>query len=99
MSGGALDYAFSKMNRLIEDIQFDIPLNSKNHIYLTIFIEHMKKISKCLQDVEWWLSGDTDEEDAINSIRTLMGESFDKESKEYIKNEIEKLITFYKELE
>jgi hypothetical protein len=67
MSGGALDYAFSKVDTIIEDIDFLMKtdrfresVSSMEAASLKVLIEKLDECRDGLRAAEWWLSGDTD---------------------------------------
>lgn len=99
MSGGALDYSYSKLNNIIDNIKSDIGTDVLKDVNLSMFIKHLSKVSDCLYKIEWWLSGDTDKKDAIDSIKELFGNSYKDKSIEYLKTEMDRLVKFYEELE
>ena len=64
MSGGSLDYAYSK----VEDAASNIPGDTIERI---AFKAHLLRVAKALKAVEWNLSGDGDDEE-ITLIRECL---------------------------
>ena len=48
MSGGRLNYAYSK----VENVAYDVASNAKSNLHRA-FAEHLLKVSKALHDLEW----------------------------------------------
>lgn len=67
MSGGALDYAYLR----VQDIAVEINKKSRclEHRALA---NHLLRISDVLRDVEWVMSGDSGEGDDVQAIRNLL---------------------------
>ena len=68
MSGGSLDYAYIKINNIIEDI---VRKSNLTPLHKT-FVKHLVKVSEALHDLEWMLSGDTSEGSEIDAIREVV---------------------------
>lgn len=68
MSGGSLDYVYSK----VEDAAAKIRSNARHSTHFA-FADHLMKVAKALHDVEWTFSGDYgvgDDVEAINAVVT-----------------------------
>ena len=63
MSGGSLDYAFSQVEDLADDLK-----RRATRAEHRAFAAHLRKVAKALHDIEWMLSGDTGEGSEISSI-------------------------------
>lgn len=55
MSGGALDYAYCKINIIADALE----IHTKTPEYAALY-QHLLKLSNVLKEVEWVLSGDSD---------------------------------------
>jgi hypothetical protein len=63
MSGGALDYAFIKIDTIveqIEEIMEESPNDLKERAALQLLLAKLGECANGLYRAEWWLSGDTD---------------------------------------
>lgn len=62
MSGGELDYSYSKINEVIEKLQERLELKNDYYIHvkpeIVKLIESLEIISNNLWHLEWYLSGD-----------------------------------------
>jgi hypothetical protein len=62
MSGGELDYSYSKINEVIEKLQERLELENDYYIHvkpeIVKLIESLEIISNNLYHLEWYLSGD-----------------------------------------
>lgn len=67
MSGGSLDYAFTRLNDAISTIQ----RKARRPLHVA-FAQHLKLVSDALHDLEWEWSGDTSERDADEAIRAVL---------------------------
>jgi len=67
MSGGALDYAYSK----VEEAADRILTNNPNKLHKE-FAEHLKLVAKALHDLEWEYSSDYSPGDANEAILNLL---------------------------
>jgi hypothetical protein len=72
MSGGSLDYAFCKVNNIIEDIEEildDVDYTNKfteqEMKSLSILVKRAEHLADGLRVAEWWLSSDTDSQDFV----------------------------------
>jgi hypothetical protein len=67
MSGGSLDYIFSRVEDASEMIRknCDTPLHKA-------FARHLLLVSKALHDIEWVMSGDKGEGDDIEAIKKVV---------------------------
>jgi hypothetical protein len=66
MSGGSLDYVYSR----VQDAAMQIRNRSQDPMHIA-FVNHLEKVSKALHDIEWVFScdyGDGDEEKAIMAL-------------------------------
>ena len=60
MSGGSLDYAYSKINAIIEDVEDHITCwSSEEQDALDKLISLLNICSEGAKKAEWWLSQDT----------------------------------------
>ncbi len=67
MSGGSLDYVYSK----VEDAAEKIPHDTMTRI---AFTAHLSLVARALRSIEWNMSGDGDHDEADN-IRACFGAS------------------------
>ena len=67
MSGGSLDYVYSKLEYAIDEIQE----RARTDLEFK-FVSHLGKVSKALHDLEWFYSGDYSEEDAMEAIKQVL---------------------------
>ena len=93
MSGRSLDYAYLKIDDIIENLQYRSNLTQLHKT----FIRHLTKVSKALYDLEWMLSGDTSEGSEIDAIRKVVTvneelESVVKDAKK-AKKDLEEVLT------
>jgi hypothetical protein len=72
MSGGSLDYAFCKVNNIIEDIEEILDdVNYTNEFTeqemksLRTLVKRAEHLAEGLRAAEWWLSSDTDSQDFV----------------------------------
>jgi len=67
MSGGSLNYAYSRVNDIADDIEryATTPLHKA-------FASHIRDVSVALKDLEWVFSGDYGPGDEIESIRKVV---------------------------
>ncbi len=67
MSGGSLEYAYSKVGYIADDVesQARTPLHKA-------FASHLRDVANALRDLEWVLSGDYGPGDEIESIRKVV---------------------------
>ena len=82
MSGGSLDYFYSKLEWLIPTIKATTPLRRA-------FKEHLAKVAKALHDIEWVDSDDYGPGDEDKAIRECLSEGAEleqlvKEAKELV---------------
>lgn len=66
MSGGSLEYGYSKINQVIESIQDALEsereLSEATKSRMLALIEDLEKVSNNAYQLEWYLSGDISEE-------------------------------------
>lgn len=67
MSGGALDYLYSR----VEDAALTIMSRSKTKEQLA-FARHLMFVAEALHDVEWAMSGDMDDGDDTTAIMKVI---------------------------
>ena len=92
MSGGSLNYAYSR----VEDIAHEVRMRAETNLHRS-FASHLMKVAKALHDIEWVLSCDyapCDEVDAIRAVVTR-NEEID-QAKATAKELIEELQAFVK---
>lgn len=62
MSGGDLDYSYSKINEVIEKLQERLELENDYYVHvkpkISKLIESLEIISNNLYHLEWYISGD-----------------------------------------
>lgn len=62
MSGGSLDYSYSKIDEVIEKLQDRLELENDYYVHvkpkIATLIESLEIISNNLWQLEWYLSGD-----------------------------------------
>lgn len=73
MSGGSLDYICYVFNGTIDKIEINSS-EFKDKELIRKFILHLRKVSKSLHDVEWYLSHDHSEKIAIKAIKRVLRE-------------------------
>lgn len=83
MSGGALDYKDSALTDLQDMIAREIgyieygsnytayQYNEKTLTYMKSIVEELERLAKVIHSLEWFLSGDTSEEDFISDYENL----------------------------
>ena len=88
MSGGSLDYFFSKVEDIAEEIESraDTPLQKA-------FVSHLKDVANALYDLEWVYSGDKGTGDEEDSIKKVLGKDYKSKAFDILKKECESLIT------
>lgn len=67
MSGGSLDYIYSKLEYATDQIC----IKSRDYRH-EAFVNHLRKVSKALKDLEWVLSGDMSPGDEFGSIEAVL---------------------------
>lgn len=67
MSGGSLDYAYSK----IEDLAAAVNARAQNALHRA-FAYHLAKVAKAAQELEWVLSDDSSPGDEADAIRAVV---------------------------
>lgn len=87
MSGGAFDYRDSALSDLqdmiareIGYIQYgsnctDYQYNEKTIKYMKSIVRDLERLSKVIHSLDWFISGDTDEEKFILDYENLYGEA------------------------
>jgi len=87
MSGGSLDYAYSK----VENIAYDVAQKADSNLHKA-FAKHLYIVAEALHDFEWVLSGDCGYGDEVEAIRKVVSPSQEIETaKESAKKLIEEL--------
>lgn len=76
MSGGSLDYVYSKLDDSIERIGAD-----KRPLYHA-FARHLKLVREALHAVEWEYSGDTGVDDTKPHLEAVLGKTAKQRPKE-----------------
>ena len=73
MSGGALDYAFCKVNLVVEELSDIMKGQEDTPEYgaLEDLLFFLEMSSEGLKAAEWWLSGDTDSKPLLEWRRKL----------------------------
>ena len=83
MSGGAFDYKDSALTDLQDMIAREIgyieygsnytghQYNENTLVYMKSIVEELERLAKAIHSLEWFLSGDTSEEDFINDYESL----------------------------
>lgn len=69
MSGGSLDYVYSR----VEDAAMQAAARAETALHRA-FANHLHKVAKALKDLEWMLSCDTSPGDEEASIRAVLHE-------------------------
>lgn len=67
MSGGSLNYAFSRL----EDTAGDIRRHAETPLHHA-FADHLIKVAKALHDIEWLFSGDYGEGQEVEAIKAVL---------------------------
>lgn len=84
MSGGSYDYVYSKLSEECEGAMYDDEMN-----------DLIKDLVEVLHDLEWWQSGDYEEEDYRQTLNNFKKKWFkqsrDVRLKKYIDTKLEKL--------
>lgn len=70
MSGGSLDYAYSRVESAASEI-----LRRATCLEHKAFAAHLLLVAKALHDIEWVFSGDFGCGDELAAIRKVLGES------------------------
>lgn len=95
MSGGELDYVYSKVQQAIDDIYAFESYEIKNTILGTKaltykpfhtpkhkrFLKHLSKVAIALKDIEWVMSGDTSPGDEITAINKVLNDRRNRKNK------------------
>ena len=68
MSGGSLDYVYSRVEMAADEIRSNCPGSLHQ-----AFADHLAKVSKALHDIEWVLSDDYGAGDDEKAIREVLG--------------------------
>ena len=68
MSGGSLDYVYSRVDMAADEIRSNCPGSLHQ-----AFADHLAKVSKALHDIEWVLSDDYGAGDDEKAIREVLG--------------------------
>ena len=93
MSGGSLNYAYSR----VEDIAQDVLRRSETNLHRA-FAKHLFDVAQALHDLEWVLSGDYAYGEESESIRKVVSRNEELETaKEEAKKLIAELEEFVKE--
>lgn len=83
MSGGALNYKDSALTELQDMIAREIgymeygsnytnyQYNEKTLVYMKSIVEELERLAKAIHSLEWFLSGDTSEEEFISDYENL----------------------------
>ena len=91
MSGGSLDYVYSKLDNAIYEMKKRATTNLEY-----AFIQHLQDTAKALHDLEWYYSGDYSEEQAMESIRKVISKEDELkimvERAQNIRNELKELL-------
>lgn len=81
MSGGSLDYGFQNINRLAELIaEFDLGENNRSDetkLNIEALRRHLVRVSDAVHALEWYLSGDTGEDDFNQAFDKFVFETRD----------------------
>lgn len=97
MSGGALDYRDSALTDLQDMIAREIgymeygsnytayKYNEKTLVYMKSIVEELERLAKAIHSLEWFLSGDTSEEEFINDYESLYQKREESKTEEYKK--------------
>jgi len=85
MSGGSLDYAYWKIDSIIEEIE----RRGQANVLHKAFIRHLRKVSKALHDLEWVYSCDYSQGAEVDAIKACI--DWNKESVSVIREELDKL--------
>lgn len=67
MSGGSLEYAYSKIKYIADDVESQ----ARTPLHKT-FASHLRDVASALRDLEWVLSGDYGPGDEVESIRKVV---------------------------
>ena len=71
MSGGSMDYAYAKLQTVVEDLEASA--DSGNHPNLRREVAgYIEKAVEAVKAIEWSDSGDTGPEDWVPSAKTLL---------------------------
>lgn len=85
MSGGAFDYRDSMLVSLQDMVAREIgyyeygssPKDSRVLTYMKLICEDLRKLGQALHSLDWYISGDTDEESFISDYENLYMEKHD----------------------
>lgn len=78
MSGGALNYGYSKIEQLVEDIQEKLDNNAEHQLTeetITLIESTKNKLimfAKITKEIEWLYSGDNGEESFWKNIKKII---------------------------
>ena len=75
MSGGSLEYAYSKLSYIADDVErlATTPLQKA-------FVKHLRDVSKALHDLEWVFSGDYGDGDEVESLKKVVNKQMELEA-------------------
>ena len=79
MSGGAHDYAYSKVNEFIKSVERDHETpgamsNMKHWNTRKMFLQHLILVAEAMREIEWEDSGDTGPEDTDIAILRVLSD-------------------------
>lgn len=89
MSGGSLDYVYSRVDEVADAV-----LERSNTTPLQqAFGAHLKKVARALHDLEWVWSGDYGQGDDEESILKVLGDNATRDQLDILRDEANVLIS------
>lgn len=88
MSGGSLDYVYSK----IEDVAESVRVRADGNPLYLAFADHLKLVAVALHDIEWVTSGDSSQGDDTEAIERVLGDKESSIKKKFFLSEAERVI-------
>jgi len=75
MSGGHYQYAYQHIKELADDIDLELAESltsfDEHREKVSAFRDHLYDVAECAKELEWWISGDSDETDFLYKCRKL----------------------------
>lgn len=75
MSGGSLDYAYSKVNYIADEVERQAKTSLQK-----AFVKHLRDVSEALHDLEWVWSGDYGEGDEVKALKKVVNKQMELEA-------------------
>jgi len=71
MSGGAYDYAYSRVLNFADELRAEGDLDAASSELREEFREHLRLVAETMRSIEWNDSGDGDQDEAENITKCL----------------------------